>query len=75
MDCIFIGYANNSSAYWFPVHKCEIPDIHKNTVMESRNETFFKNIFPCKEKQSSKWTREERDDEKCQKLRQMLIFL
>ena len=28
MDCIFIGYALNSSAYRFLVHKSEIPDIH-----------------------------------------------
>mgnify|MGYP003702717001 FL=1 len=48
MDCIFIGYAHNSSAYRFLVHKSEIPDIHRNTIMESRNACFFEHIFPCR---------------------------
>ena len=28
VDCIFIGYAHNSVAYRFLVHKSEINDIH-----------------------------------------------
>ncbi|CAL5410917.1 unnamed protein product [Camellia sinensis] len=48
VDCIFIGYAHNSSAYRFLVHKSEIPDIHRNTIMESRNACFFEDIFPCR---------------------------
>ena len=48
VDCIFIGYAQNNSAYRFLVYKSEIFDIHKNTIMESRNVSFFKHIFPCK---------------------------
>ena len=63
VDCIFIGYAHNSGAYQFLVHKSEISDIHVNTVMESRNASFFENIFSCKEKQCSKQTREERDND------------
>ena len=63
VDCIFIGYAHNSTAYRFLVHKSEISDIHENTVMESRNASFFENIFPYKEKQGSKRTREERDND------------
>ena len=35
IDCIFIGYAINSSAYRFLVHKYDIPDIHVNTIIES----------------------------------------
>ena len=46
IDCIFIGYAINSSAYRFLVHKSDIPDIHVNTKIESRNASFFENIFP-----------------------------
>ena len=46
VDCIFIGYAQNSSAYRFLVYKSEIPDIHMNTIMESRNASFFEHIFP-----------------------------
>ena len=48
INCIFIGYAQNSSAYRFLVYKFEILDIHKNTIMESRNPLFFEHIFPCK---------------------------
>ena len=53
MDCIFIGYALNSNAYRFLVHESENPDIHKNTIMESRNALFFENVFPCKSKNGS----------------------
>ena len=48
IDCIFISYAINSSAYRFLVHKFDIPDIHVNTIIESRNASFFENIFPNK---------------------------
>ncbi|KAL6326062.1 hypothetical protein AAG906_000937 [Vitis piasezkii] len=41
IDCIFIGYAHNSNAYRFLVYESNIPDIHKNTIMESRNASFF----------------------------------
>ena len=51
IDCVFIGYANNSCAYRFLVHKSDIPNIHKDTIIESKNASFFQNIFPCKEKQ------------------------
>ncbi|GJW16563.1 retrotransposon protein, putative, ty1-copia subclass [Tanacetum coccineum] len=36
VNCIFIGYAKNSSAYRFIVHESKNPDIQKNTIMESR---------------------------------------
>ena len=49
IDCIFIGYANNSSAYCFLLHKYGIPDIHEDTIIESRNASFFENILLCKE--------------------------
>ena len=41
VDCIFIGYTYNGNAYRFLVHESENPDIHKNTIMESRNASFF----------------------------------
>ncbi|GJR61143.1 retrovirus-related pol polyprotein from transposon TNT 1-94 [Tanacetum coccineum] len=47
MNCIFIGYAKKSTAYRFIVHESKNPDIQKNTIMESRNASFFENIFPC----------------------------
>ena len=48
VDCIFIGYTSNSCAYRFIVHKSYISNIHVNTIMESRNATFFENVFPHK---------------------------
>ena len=42
---MFIGYAQNNSAYRFLVYECAIPDIHKNTYMESKNTSFFEHIF------------------------------
>ena len=46
IDCVFIGYANNSSAYRFLVHRSEDLDMHVNTIIESRNASFFEYIFP-----------------------------
>ena len=51
IDCIFIGYAHNSSAYRFLVHELNIPYIHKNKIRESRNASFFEDVFPCKSKE------------------------
>ena len=47
VDCIFIGYPPHSTAYRFLVYDSKIPDIQKNTIMESRNVSFFETIFPC----------------------------
>ncbi|GJV23603.1 retrovirus-related pol polyprotein from transposon TNT 1-94 [Tanacetum coccineum] len=57
VDCIFIGYAKNSSAYRFIVHDSKNPDIQKNAVMESRNASFFENIFPCLTKETGSSSR------------------
>ena len=46
IDCIFIGYAHNIAAYHFLVYDPNIPEIHKNTIMESRNASFFEDVFP-----------------------------
>ena len=59
MDYIFIGYAHNSNGYRFLVYESKNLDIHKNTIMESRNASFFKYVFPCNSKRgpsSFKWT-------------------
>ena len=50
MDCVFIRYALNSSAYSFLVHKSEIHDIHVNMIIESRYGIFFEDIFSSNEK-------------------------
>jgi hypothetical protein len=49
VDCIFLGYAHHSIAYRFLVVKSEVPDMHVNSLLESRDATFFENIFPMKD--------------------------
>ena len=51
VDCVFIGYAHHSSAYRFLIHKSEIFDMHVNTIIESRNASFFEKVFPYKSTQ------------------------
>jgi len=45
MHCVFIRYILNRSAYRFLVDKSEIPDIHINMIIESRDVVFFEDIF------------------------------
>ncbi|GKA65459.1 retrovirus-related pol polyprotein from transposon TNT 1-94 [Tanacetum coccineum] len=52
VDCIFIRYPRNNNAYRFIVHESKNPDIQKNTIMESRNASFFEHIFPCLSKET-----------------------
>jgi hypothetical protein len=49
VDCIFLGYAHHSIAYRFLVVKSKVPDMHVNSLFESRDATFFENIFPMKD--------------------------
>ena len=49
VDCVFLGYAHRSIGYRFLVVKSEVPDMHVDTIMESRDATFFENIFPMKD--------------------------
>ena len=44
-NCIFIGYANNSSAYRFLVINRDL--IENNTIV-TKNAEFFEHIFPLK---------------------------
>ena len=53
MDCIFIGYVLNSSAYRFLVYKSEIPDIHVNMIIEFRDVVFFEYIFSYKREEDN----------------------
>nr|GEX45628.1 calcineurin B-like protein 4 [Tanacetum cinerariifolium] len=68
VDCIFIGYVKNSSACHFIIHELKNPDIQKNTVMESRNTSFFEHTFPCLSKETGSASR--LDDEVVQDKRQ-----
>ena len=45
-DCLFIGYAQQSSAYRFLVLKSNILD--HNTIVETKDAEFFENIYPLK---------------------------
>jgi hypothetical protein len=47
--CVFLGYAIHSVGYRFLVVKFGVPDMHVGTIMESRDATFFENIFPMRE--------------------------
>jgi hypothetical protein len=49
VDCVFLGYAHHSIAYRFLVVKFEVPDMHVDTIFESRDATFFENIFSMKD--------------------------
>ena len=49
VDCVFLGYAQRSIAYRFLVVKSEAPDMHVDSIMESRDAIFFENIFPMKD--------------------------
>ena len=60
VDCVFIGYAHNSNAYHFLIHKSEIIDMHANTIIESRN-SFFENVFPYKSTQESNSSKKTHD--------------
>jgi hypothetical protein len=48
VDCVFLGYAHHSTTYRFLVIKSKIHDVHIDTFLESRDVTFFENIFPMK---------------------------
>ena len=48
VDCIFIGYAMNSSAYRFFIYKSEHSEMHVNIVIESRYTSFFEHVFSNK---------------------------
>ena len=45
VDCIFLGYAIHSVGYRFLIVKSGVPDMHVGIIMESRDATFFENIF------------------------------
>ncbi|CAL2244459.1 unnamed protein product [Prunus armeniaca] len=48
VDSVFLGYAHNSSANRFLVINSEISEISNKTILESRDATYFEDIFPFK---------------------------
>jgi hypothetical protein len=63
VDCVFLGYAFHSVGYRFLVVRSGVPDLLVGTIMESRDATFFENIFPMRgETSSSREESVEKDD-------------
>jgi hypothetical protein len=48
VDCAFLGYAHNNTTYRFLVIKSGTPEQDVNTIMESRDASFFEDIFLMK---------------------------
>jgi hypothetical protein len=48
VDCIFLEYVHHNIVYRFLVIKSEVLDVYVDTFLESRDVTFFENIFPMK---------------------------
>jgi hypothetical protein len=48
VDCVFLGYSFHSTGYRFLIIKSNVPDMYVDTIMESRDATFFENEFPMK---------------------------
>jgi len=51
MDCVFVAYSLHNTTYRFLVVNFEVSEI-SNTIRESREATFFENVFPLKNKLS-----------------------
>jgi hypothetical protein len=49
VDSIFIGYAFHSIGYRFLIIKSGVPDMHVGTIMDSRDATFFEDVFPMRD--------------------------
>ena len=49
VNCVFIGYACNSTFYKFLVIKSDI--LESNTIIESENVIFFEHVFHLKNKE------------------------
>jgi hypothetical protein len=49
IDCIFIGYAFHNIGYRFLIIKSRVPDMHVGTIIDSRDATFYEDIFPMRE--------------------------
>jgi hypothetical protein len=49
VDCILLGYAHHNMAYKFLVIKSETPEILVDSLLVSRDVTYFENIFMMKD--------------------------
>jgi hypothetical protein len=53
VDCINLGYTKNSISYRSLVVKSEVPDVMVGTIIESKDATFFEDIFPMRDMPST----------------------
>jgi hypothetical protein len=53
VDCALLGYARNNMTYRFLVVKSNTPEQNVNIIMESREASFFENIFPMRASSTS----------------------
>jgi len=53
VDCVFLGYAQNNTAYIFLVVKSDSPDVSVYTIMESRDASFFEKVYPMRSASNS----------------------
>ena len=53
MDWVILGYAMLNVGYRFLVVKSDVHDVKVDTIMESRDATFFEDIFPMRDMQST----------------------
>ena len=53
LDCVFLGYAQNSTTYRFLVVKSYSPDVSIYTIMESRDASFFEKVYPMRSASNS----------------------
>ena len=51
--CVFLGYAKHSVGYRFLVVKSNVHDLKISMIMESKDATFFEDIFPMRDMQST----------------------
>jgi hypothetical protein len=48
VDCVFLGYAIHSIGYRFLIINSSVPEMAVDTIMESRDATFFEDKFSMK---------------------------
>jgi len=53
VDCVFLGYAQNNTAYRFLVVKSDSPDVSVYTIMESWDASFFEEVYPMRSASNS----------------------
>ena len=53
VDCVFLGYAQNNTTYRFLVVKSDFSDARVHTIMESRDASFFEEVYPMRSASNS----------------------